>query len=71
MEVKVNLVTMTDVQDFVNAVSNIEEQVTLKDNAGHCVSALSLLGCLYSMEWKEVWCHCDRDILANIIQWVV
>ena len=71
MKAKINLDTMTDIQKFVNTVSSVEEDVTLKDDAGHCVSAKSLIGAIYSMEWATVYCHCAKDISGLIIQWIV
>lgn len=71
MEVKIVLDTMTDIQKFVNTVSGVEEKVTLKDGSGHCVSAKSLLGAIYTMEWKDIYCHCERDITTKIMPWVI
>ena len=71
MKVKINLVTMTDVQKFINAVEPVEENVTLQDSAGHCVSAKSMLGAIYTMEWAEVYCHCTKDISGLILPWIV
>lgn len=71
MRAKINLVTMTDIQRFVDTVSSVEEDVTLKDNAGHCVSAKSLIGAIYSMEWSEVYCYCEKDIESLILEWII
>lgn len=71
MKAKINLDTMTDIQRFVNAVSNVEEDVVLKDSIGHCVSAKSLIGAIYSMEWTDVYVYCDKDIAGLILEWIV
>lgn len=71
MRARINLVTMTDVQEFVNAVMTVEDDVTLIDSEQHCVSAKSLLGALYTMEWKEIYCVCSKDITSLIRQWTV
>lgn len=71
MKAKINLVTMTDIQRFVDTVSKIKEEVILKDSVGHCVSAKSMLGALYSLEWKDVYVHCDKDITGLILEWIV
>ena len=68
---KINLVTMTDIQKFVEVASRIDEQVYLEDNTGYKVSAKSLLGALLSMEWNEVYCHCEKDISGSILPWIV
>lgn len=71
MRAKINLDTMTDIQKFVNVVSTVEEEVTLKDSAGHCVSAKSLLGALYTLEWADVYCYCEKDIGSLILDWII
>lgn len=71
MNAKINLDTMTDIRNFTDAVSHIKEDVILKDNAGHCVNAKSLIGALYTMEWVDVYCSCERDISGIILPWIV
>ena len=71
MRAKINLDTMTDIQKFVSVVSKVDEEVTLKDSAGHCVSAKSLLGAIYSLEWADIYCHCDKDIESLILEWII
>ena len=63
MRVKDNLDTMTDINDFVKAVTNYGGNVYLTDkDRNFIVSAKSMLGAIYSMEWGEVWCESDDDI---------
>ena len=70
MKVKIELNTMSDVSEFVSVVSTVNVPVRLvSDNL--CVSAKSLLGALYTMEWQEVWCECERDIYNKISKFVV
>lgn len=75
MEIKVKtrirLDTMRHVQDFVNIVSNTRGNVYITDNAGLKVSAKSLLGALYAMEFDELWCESEEDIYRNIQDFVV
>ena len=71
MRQRVRLDTMTDIQKFIGVVSNIDDNVYLEDDTGFKVSAKSLLGALLSMEWKEVYCHCPRDISVMILPWIV
>lgn len=70
MRVKVELETMSDVSEFVAIASSIAEPVKLVSEH-FCVSAKSLLGALYTMEWDEVWCECERDIYTKIEKFVV
>ena len=63
MRVKINLDTMTDINDFVKAVTNYGGNVYLTDkDRNFIVSAKSMLGAIYSMEWGEVCCESDDDI---------
>ena len=71
MRQRIRLDTMSDVQEFVNVVSRIDDRVFLEDNTGYKVSARSLLGALLSMEWEEVYCHCDKDISGSILPWII
>ena len=71
MRQKIRLDTMSDVQNFVKVVSRVEAQVILEDNDGHRVSATSILGALYSMEWTHIYCYCEKDISGSILPWII
>lgn len=71
MRQKIRLDTMSDVQKFVDAVSKVDDKVILEDNEGHRVSATSLLGALYSMEWAHIYCYCQKDISGVILPWII
>lgn len=71
MRQKIRLDTMSDVQKFVDAVSKVDDKVILEDNEGHRVSATSLLGALYSMEWAHIYCYCEKDISGTILPWII
>lgn len=71
MKVRIRLDTLSDINDFVEAASLTEERVELSDNDGHCVSAKSILGAMYSFEWNEVYCFCEKDISTNILRWII
>lgn len=70
MKVKIELNTMTDVNEFVKLVSTVSAPVHLVSD-GLRVSAKSLLGAIYTMEWEEIWCECDTDIYNKIEKFVV
>lgn len=72
MKLKINLDTMSSISKFVDICSRIERPVYLTDENGDFkVSAKSLLGALYTMEWSDVWCICDTDIYQKIQQFVI
>ena len=70
MRVKIELETMSDVSEFVAITTKIAEPVHLVGESFR-VSAKSLLGALYTMEWDEVWCECERDIYTKIEKFVI
>lgn len=72
MRQRIRLDTMQDIQHFVDAVSQIQNNIVLTDDDGHCVSAKSVLGVAYSkLEWREIFVVCDEDISSSIVQWIV
>lgn len=63
MRVKITLDTMTSINEFVKTMVNYGGNVYLTDEKRNfIVSAKSMLGAIYSMEWNEVWCESDEDI---------
>lgn len=71
MKVKVRLDTLSDIKGFVNVVSPIADEVHLTDGNNLTVSAKSILGAMYTMEWSEVYCTCDKDIYSIIRTFIV
>lgn len=70
MRVKVELETMNDVTQFVAIATQVAEPVYLVGQDFR-VSAKSLLGALYTMEWDDVWCECEKDIYTKIEKFVI
>ena len=71
MRVKINLDTMTVINDFVKIMAGYDGNVYLTDkDRAFVVSAKSMLGAIYSMEWGEVWCESDKDIYHLIAPFV-
>lgn len=71
MKAKLRIDTTTDIRTFVAICSDIDVPVMIKDGAGHCVSGKSILGMLYSLEWSEIWCECEKDIYSDIQSFVI
>lgn len=71
MKAKVRIDTFSDALTFVNIASTLDGRITITDNAGLCVSAKSLLGVLYSIEFSELWCESDKDIRSRISAFIV
>lgn len=63
MRIKIRLDTMSDINAFVGAMTKSSANIFLTDkDRNFIVSAKSMLGAVYSMEWDEVWCESDEDI---------
>lgn len=67
---RIELVTMTDCNQFVEAVSHVKGNVILEDGRGYRVSAKSFVGALASTEWDNLYCISDTDIYTAISKWV-
>ena len=70
MKVRIELDTLSDVREFVNIATSITVPVYLVSEHFR-VSAKSLLGARYTMEWAEVWCECEEDIYNKIEKFVI
>ena len=66
MRAKVRLDTMKDINQFVAACAKVNKPVYIADGAGLKVSAKSVLGVMYSMEFDTIWCECEEDIYQHI-----
>lgn len=67
---RIELVTMSDCNDFVKAVSSCQGKITLEDSNGFRVSAKSFLGAMAATEWDTLYCVSDTDIYTAISKWV-
>ena len=72
MRVRISLDTMTKVTDFVRAASGYSGNIYLTDaDRSFVVSAKSMLGAVYTMEWREVWCECENDIYMLVNKFMI
>lgn len=67
---KINLETMSDIKEFVKAVTPCKESVKVTDNNEYTVNGKSVLGVIGSIEWDSVYCVSDEDIYSLIQKWV-
>lgn len=68
---KIELVTLKDVQKFVNIVSKIKGDIFLKDGENFCVSAKSIMGAIAALEWNTLYCYSNIDISYEIRDFIV
>ena len=71
MRVQIRLDTFTDVKRFVDIATMQEGEVHITDGNGLRVSAKSILGAMYSLEFDELWCEAENDIYRNISDFIV
>lgn len=64
--IKVRLDTQSDVVDFVILANQIPEDVYLLDNSYNKVNGKSLLGCLYSLEFSELFVESESNKLSSV-----
>jgi hypothetical protein len=63
---------MSEINDFVGTMTKTPANVFLTDkDRNYIVSAKSMLGAVYSMEWDEVWCESDEDIYRLVSKFTV
>lgn len=70
MKAKVNLDTGNSIKKFVEICTRIDEPVYLEDGDNFRVSAKSLLGAVATMDWREVYAVCERDIRCYILDFL-
>ena len=51
--------------------TRISEPVHITDGAGLKVSAKSMIGVMYAMEFEEIWCECEEDIYNHIERFTI
>ena len=71
MKAKIRLDTMKDINQFVSACTSVHVPVYITDGAGLKVSAKSVLGVMYSMEFADIWCECEEDIYHLIERFTI
>lgn len=74
MKVKIQLDTITDIGNFVVAVSHAtskHDKVYVTDGDRCCINAKSFLGLVASREFDELWCESEKDIYTAIEHFVV
>lgn len=71
MRAKIRLDTMSDIRTFVSSASTADCEVLLTDGNNLTVSAKSMLGAIYAMEWGDVYCECEKEIYHLIRDFII
>ena len=70
MKFRIYLETLSDVNKFVNIATSIDAKIYLTDSSNFCVSAKSIIGAIYSMEFDEIWLQSDKDVYSKFAEFV-
>lgn len=71
MRVKIRLDTMSEVNAFVGDMTRHGGNAFLTDrDRNYVVSAKSMLGAVYSMEWDEVWVECSDNMYTVVSKYI-
>lgn len=70
MRAKIRLDTVTDIANFVLAVSDVKSEVYITSGR-ICISGKSFLGLAHAKEFSDLWCECDEDIYSRIADFVI
>lgn len=68
---KIELVTTSDIMEFVRIATEETGAVKLMDGNGFCVNGKSLLGAMATVEWKSLYCESENDIYSKIEKFCV
>lgn len=64
-----NLITLKDVLDFAQKVSEIDGDVFLTDSSnGYRINAKSILGIAATIEWHDVWIESENEAIYNAVK---
>ena len=69
MKIRINLDTVSDIGNFVIAVTNAvskADKVYVTDGDRCCVNAKSFLGLIAARDFNELWCESEKDIYHAI-----
>ena len=71
MKAKINLITLTDCKEFIEAIQNVPGNITLESDNDFRVNAKSFLGAMAATEWDNLWVNSETDIYRLINKWII
>ena len=74
MKARIRLETITDIGNFVVAVTSAtstKEKVYVTDGDRMCVDAKSFLGLIHAREFNKIYVESEKDIYSRIREWIV
>lgn len=70
MRVKIHMDTAKDAMGLAAIASKVNADIFITDAAGLKVSAKSVIGALYSLEFNELWLESDADVYSIFRDWI-
>ena len=64
MKFRVQLETLSDVKRFIDKSEKLDAKIFLSDDSGLKVSAKSLMGVIYTLEFSQIWLESDKDVYS-------
>ena len=71
VKAQIRLDTMSDVHRFVKIATAQTGNIYITDDNGLRVSAKSILGALYALEFDNLWCESEVDIYHVIEDFII
>ena len=73
MRNKIRLDTLSDVQNFLDKIKDVDKEVYLTDPVHRFkVNAKSILSIILAQtEWNSIWVECEKDIYQLVERWVI
>ena len=68
---RIRLDTQRDAARLAQIAGGLEGQIVITDGNGLRVSAKSVMGMLYAMEFEELWLESENDIYMKIQDFVI
>lgn len=59
---KIELNTLNDIRKFIEKANTVDEKLTLTNGDNFSVSAQSLMGAIYALEWNELYLVSHKDV---------
>ena len=70
MKAKIRLDTVSDIANFVLAVSEVKSDVFITSGR-ICINGKSFLGLAHAKEYSDLWCECEENIYQKIEAFVI
>ena len=70
-EYQISLVTMQDINDFVNIATKYHKPLKLTDKENYSVNASSIIGVMYSLEWNHLYLLSEEDVYSLFSKFII